>query len=92
MHVPEAVINNQLCYASEAGLWLPYSVQQLTDTVLKLRLSVAHAAPQATRYRVARSPDFGVCHTKKGKLCVHYGEEADALCDALTLEQVGDAH
>lgn len=31
MRVPEAVINQQLCYMTEGGLWVPYDSKALTD-------------------------------------------------------------
>ncbi len=91
----EMVIDGELHHA-EGLMLIPYTKKELTTMLMQARYVDQYVKTAATRYRIARSLKYGVAHTaeKKGesKLCVHYGTDADELCDSVLLEQVGDGH
>ena len=88
----EVIIDGELHYAQ--GLMLtPYTKVELTSMLMAQRHIAQQTIDSAIRYRVARSDGYGVCHTdEKGKVCIHYGNDADELCDSIMLEQIGDGH
>lgn len=76
----EAVIEGLLC-KRVGTLFIPYSIEELTEMVLKLRLDMVYTRMDAARYRLARTHSYGVAEIGSKRRTVLFEERADDMLD-----------
>lgn len=84
----EAVIEGFLCKLI-GTMYVPYSQQELTGMLLKMRLLAISDGMNAARYRLARSHRFGVAEYNDRKRAVLFEERADELLDGVVRAHEG---